>query len=209
MALAAINICVNADEMSSFTASNTNIQSGDDINLTMNYVVTKKYQLHLNAYNNQTNDELSPTFIAQDLKHVIYRVPDNVDYDIKIIASLFEDGSIVDSKELVLSTEKHVNSQADCPSWSIYNNGYCWAWASPCSGGCSTITFSRVPSGWRFATAAEWTKKPDKTAFTSTGNCASSYFDIRYGHCDWQNTPVYQYDSSYNELWTICDGDCK
>ena len=91
------------DELSGLTASNTNIQPGDDVNLTIDYVVTKKYQLHLNAYKEQTNDELSPTFIAQDLRHVTYKVPDDMNYNIKIIASLVEDGQVINDKFVILN----------------------------------------------------------------------------------------------------------
>jgi hypothetical protein len=68
--------------------------------------------------------------------------------------------------------------------------GFEWVWASPCSGGCSTIDFSfQGALGWRFATTAEFLLRPIYAAFVDSNQpfgikCASSFFDSYYTHCD-------------------------
>lgn len=98
------SLMLNADAISSFAADNTNVKPGDNVNLTLDYTATKKYQLNFNAYKQPDNTELPAIFSATDLKHVRYFVPSDADYDIKIIAKLSEDGSSIDSKEVTIST---------------------------------------------------------------------------------------------------------
>jgi hypothetical protein len=72
----------------------------------------------------------------------------------------------------------------------VTTTGFEWVWASPCSGGCSTIDFSfQGPLGWRFATSAEFLLRPLFAAFVDANQpsgykCASKYFDPIYSHCD-------------------------
>ena len=108
-----------ADSIQSFSANRTNVQPGEDVNLTLNYTATKKYQLTLNAYNNITNAELTPVFTASDLKHVSYSVPSTADYNIKLVLGLVENGNTIDSKELVLNIFSGNRSCLD-----YYREGY-------------------------------------------------------------------------------------
>ena len=107
-----------ADSIQSFTANQTNVQPGTDVNLTLDYVATKKYQLTFNAYNDSTNIELTPIFNASDLRHVSYSIPSTADYNIKLVLGLVEDGNIVDSKELVLNIGNN-------NSVNIFNDNSC------------------------------------------------------------------------------------
>jgi len=108
-----------ADSIQSFTANQTNVQPGTDVNLTLDYVATKKYQLTFNAYNDSTNVELTPIFNASDLRHVSYSIPSTADYNIKLVLGLVEDGNIVDSKELILNI---FSGNRNCLDY--YNAGY-------------------------------------------------------------------------------------
>jgi|GEM_PF-5383497 len=92
-------------------------------------------------------------------------------------------------------------------NWAINHNGRYWAWASPCDGGCSQASPTRVP-GWRYATEAEWSAKPDKSAFLKPDQsliCAAQYFDYTYSHCDYSNDPVRTPQGGYAESWYIYD----
>lgn len=197
-----------ADAINSFTADKTSAQPGDLVNLTIDYTASKKYELHFTAYNNSNNAELSPVFGSSGLKNITYTIPNDANYDVKIVAELVEDGNVVDSKQVIISAHNGVSSQYECPSWATYYNHKCWAWASPCSGGCSTITFSRVASGWRFVKDAnEWSLRPNWAI-----SCASSHFDNRYTHCDLGDYNAGYLTWKYNnyswELWVVCDHDC-
>jgi hypothetical protein len=98
---------------------------------------------------------------------------------------------------------------------AVYYNGLWWAWASPCSGGCSQATPSTYgydQYGWRWvADDTEWSLRPDKTLFDPNHDqyvdtlCASKYFDPDYTHCDYVNEPAYKYDSGFAELWFVHD----
>ena len=72
---------------------------------------------------------------------------------------------------------------------TIQKNGICWAWASPCDGGCSSPSPSNQ-AGWRYATSGELAAKPLCSDFLDASapggfRCASSYFDPIYSHCDY------------------------
>lgn len=90
-------------------------------------------------------------------------------------------------------------------------NGIAWAWASPCSGGCSTALTTgargHVMEGWRFPTNEDWAVRPDASEWGSgaTIACASEYFDPSYTHCDWHAQPVQNLDGSFNETWFVHD----
>lgn len=92
----------------------------------------------------------------------------------------------------------------------VFKNGYYWVWASPCSGGCSTVEPIKI-SGWRFATEEEWQKRPDVVDFGISDNfkCASSYFDYTYVHCDYFDAERGYVTSQPNggpyETWLIYD----
>lgn len=94
-------------------------------------------------------------------------------------------------------------------------NGLAWAWASPCSGGCSQINLAGRNGdleGWRFASLEEWDLKPAKSEFggqgfggAAPGNtiCAARIFDNRFNHCDYTDNPVRIPDGSWNEQWVV------
>jgi len=96
---------------------------------------------------------------------------------------------------------------------SVYKNGMWWAWASSCSGGCSSASpemhgFDKY--GWRWVSGEEeWNLKPDKSAFGISNNtvdkCASEYFDSKLTTCNALGTPVYFIDGKDNELWLVRD----
>jgi hypothetical protein len=79
-------------------------------------------------------------------------------------------------------------------AWAISYNGLPWAWASPCSSGCSNIDIS-LSSGYSYATASEYANKPSDSDFSTSdsGNTyyysgvkcdANFFFDTSYIHCD-------------------------
>ena len=84
------------------------------------------------------------------------------------------------------ATASHLVGQTVPANLIIVQNGLEWVWASPCSGGCSTIT---LHSNWRYATDAELANRPPNSAFGSAGNeiCATPYFDNTFDHCDWSD----------------------
>ncbi len=79
----------------------------------------------------------------------------------------------------------------------VTSSGLEWVWASPCSGGCSTIDFSfQGPLGWRFATSSEFLLHPVFAAFVDANQplgikCASKYFDTIWTHCDARDFSYY------------------
>lgn len=98
-----------ADSISSFTADKDTGKPNDVVNLDINYVATKKYELHFTAYKNNDGTELSPDFSATDLKNIAYTLP-NVEGEIKIVAKLVEDGSVVDSKDVIITNITTIKS---------------------------------------------------------------------------------------------------
>merc|ERR1711881_441510 len=88
--------------------------------------------------------------------------------------------------------------------WSIYHNGLVWAWASPCSGGCS-FPEPEHSYGYRLATAEECADKPSNADFDNGAICASHIFDPKYDHCDSGNELVCDHDNGYNEMLLVCD----
>jgi len=97
--------------------------------------------------------------------------------------------------------------------YCYYVNGLCYLWASPCSGGCSSLnafsTYSSFCPTLRHATEAEWNVaelvlNQNRPAFYQ--KCAASQLDPRWNHCDQWNTFVRVEDRSYNELVLVCDG---
>ncbi|KAK3279391.1 hypothetical protein CYMTET_12723, partial [Cymbomonas tetramitiformis] len=90
-----------------------------------------------------------------------------------------------------------------CQDRAVYKNDVWYAWASPCSGGCSTITFR---GSWRYCTSAEFDNRPSKSEFINgqydTGyfqKCAAPCFDNTYQHCDRSDAFVRFPDGSYYE----------
>ena len=109
-----------ADSISSFTADKDTGKPNDVVNLDINYVATKKYELHFTAYKNNDGTELSPDFSATDLKNIAYTIPDEADYDIKIVAELVEDGSVVDNKDVVVEINSLVKGLYFCQYGSCF-----------------------------------------------------------------------------------------
>lgn len=101
-ALLCSSCLLQADDINSFTSDETNVTAEQVINLTLDLIVTKKYEIRLSAYNAITNIQLTPSFNAVDIKHIEYKVPSEADYDIKLIAQLIEDYNVVRSKEIIL-----------------------------------------------------------------------------------------------------------
>jgi len=90
--------------------------------------------------------------------------------------------------------------------------GLCFIWASPCSGGCSSlrpmIEYYSICPGLRHATAQEWSiALPDLNAHRKEfyGKCAAGMFDPWFGHCDYGNDFVRVEDDHWNELVIVCD----
>ncbi|MBU0757975.1 MAG: hypothetical protein KKF44_07935 [Nanoarchaeota archaeon] len=96
---------------------------------------------------------------------------------------------------------------------AIYHNGLWWAWASPCSGRCSSAAPEGVSGllSWRWVAGDdEWALRPSKSLFNMGdhhvgGYCAANFFDPLYDHCDGAGTEVYQLDGFNNELWFVHD----
>jgi len=112
-----------ADSINSFTADKDSAQPGDLVNLNINYTATKKYELHFTAYNNSDNTELSPIFGASSLKHITYTIPNDADYDVKIIAELVEDGNVVDSKQVIIRSGSVANDLFFCSKYTSDYSG--------------------------------------------------------------------------------------
>jgi len=93
--------------------------------------------------------------------------------------------------------------ESQMPDWAVFKNGRYWAWASPCSGSCSTVEPIKIP-GWRFATPEEWEQRPAVSDFGTYDNykCAAPYFDYTYGHCDyWDAENGYLTSEPNNDSW--------
>ncbi len=92
---------------------------------------------------------------------------------------------------------------------SVYHAGLRWAWASPCSGGCGSVSPNAVP-GWRYATEDEWANRPAPEDFQTEEGflCAASYFDSFYTHCDYSDAVSGYVTSLPNgdmwESWYVC-----
>ncbi|CAK0853332.1 unnamed protein product [Prorocentrum cordatum] len=106
--------------------------------------------------------------------------------------------------------------------YCYYVNGLCFLWASPCTGGCSTLgaltgplsnplyaTF--CPAGLRFATEAEWTAA-EPTLYANKedfhAKCAAEVLDPDFNHCDLQNTFKRVPNGGYEEQVLVC-GDAQ
>jgi len=94
--------------------------------------------------------------------------------------------------------------------YCYYVNGICFLWASPCSGGCSSVDLSAHTSfcpTLRYATEAEFltalpTLNGNRPTFYS--KCAADIFDPYFRHCDYMNDFVRVEDNSWNELVLVC-----
>jgi len=106
--------------------------------------------------------------------------------------------------------------------YCYYVNGLCFLWASPCTGGCSTLgaltgplsnplyaTF--CPAGLRFATEAEWTAA-EPTLYANKedfhAKCAAEVLDPDFNHCDLENTFKRVPNGGYEEQVLVC-GDAQ
>ncbi|WP_456469985.1 hypothetical protein [Caminibacter sp.] len=200
-----------SSSITSISSDKTSYKKGDTAYITYTVNDNNKYKLKFQAYD-PNNNIISPNnFSAVEFGKTAFVIPNNYKYGyvkVKLVLEDNIDNTIKDKKEIYLQIKNNqVNSPSDCPQWATYYNHRCWAWASPCSGGCSTITFSHVASGWRFVKSeSEWNLRPDKSMIQ---HCAAPYFDNKWTHCDSGNTPVWKYDGSYNELWVVCDKNCK
>jgi len=91
--------------------------------------------------------------------------------------------------------------------------GLCFLWASPCSGGCSTLRpfneYSSVCPNWlRYATPSEWSVAlPDMNAHRKIfySKCAADLMDPWWHHCDYANDFARVPDEGWNELVLVCD----
>jgi len=97
-------LSLNADDIISFVADDTDVSPDDVVNLTLSTIVTKKYKLNLTAYNQSTNTKLTASFVASDINNIQYTVPSDADYDIKLLAELIEDNNVIASKEIILNS---------------------------------------------------------------------------------------------------------
>ena len=93
-------------------------------------------------------------------------------------------------------------------------NGLAWAWASPCSGACSTPVVEGVNGnlqGWRFPTNQDWAVRPDPSVWGGGAiiQCAAPQFDPNFNHCDWNDgtrgSVVQAPDNGFGELWLVHD----
>jgi hypothetical protein len=97
--------------------------------------------------------------------------------------------------------------------YCYYVGGICYLWASPCSGGCSSLnafsTYSSFcPGGIRYATEAEWTSaqpvlEANRVDFYQ--KCAAGPLDPIFFHCDYVNPFVRVPDGLFNEQVVVCD----
>jgi hypothetical protein len=67
----------------------------------------------------------------------------------------------------------------------VTHDGLEWVWASPCALGGCTAGIDVGHDGFRFATEAEWARRPDFAVFIDDELCAAPWFDHSYDNCDW------------------------
>lgn len=82
-----------------------------------------------------------------------------------------------------------------CQDYAVKKGSTYYAWASPCSGGCSK---AEKKMGWRHCTADEFANRP-KSKAEFQNKCAASCFDARFNHCDWSNNHVRVENGGYDE----------
>ena len=106
--------------------------------------------------------------------------------------------------------------------WAIRYNGLNWAYASPCSGGCSVADPSNSP-GYRFPTSSECANKPSESDFSSSDQdspyyssglkCAAKIFDPIHDHCDSGGQLVCELDTEvltgFEDLLLVCEATGK
>jgi len=115
--------------------------------------------------------------------------------------------------------DKHTHRRAvtqtpNVADYCHYVNDLCFLWASPCSGGCSTIdpsSFTSFCPTLRYATEAEFSAAlptidtiPGRAAFWP--KCAATVLDPYFVHCDFMNDFARVPDGHWNELVLVCPG---
>ena len=114
-----------ADSITSFTVvDESKVKKGETVDLAIGYIATKKHKLKLKAYDEDTNNELSPTFSATDVNHVSYDIPSDAESSIKLHLGLVEDGVEVDNREVVLSIFSGTKSCLDYYLAGVRTDGY-------------------------------------------------------------------------------------
>jgi hypothetical protein len=93
-----------------------------------------------------------------------------------------------------------------------------WAWASPCSGGCSQLVDDWEYAGgvytdllntqlevstWRFASVSEWALLPSAASFRNDNKCAAAWFDNRHSHCDYGDPTSRIPVGGYSETFVV------
>jgi len=111
-------------------------------------------------------------------------------------------------------THRKTTTTPNVLDYCYFVNGLCFLWASPCSGGCSNISFADhvdfCPT-LRYAKNREW-KSADLNSLAGMdrgmffAKCAAGILDPHYFHCDFANLFVQVPDGHWNELVMVCPG---
>lgn len=187
-----------ADAINSFTADKTNANPGDLINLTLDYTVSKKYELHFTAYNNSNNTELSPIFGSSSLKNITYTIPNDANYDVKIVAELIEDGNVVDSKQVIIRSGSVRNGLFFC---SNYASDYSGITRHPTINGC----FNPQPDV-RYELI--YGDDPGALIFLQNANADFFYSNTAYNAVAMGNAIIHYYNLNTNSISRGLGGTC-
>ena len=103
---------------------------------------------------------------------------------------------------LLIAVSAAAAAPSFCQDKAVLKGNTYYAWASPCSGSCST---AERKMGWRHCTVAEFNARPmNKAEFQN--KCAATCFDPKYDHCDWNNPHVRVENNSWHETILCHDG---
>jgi hypothetical protein len=130
------------------------------------------------------------------------------------------DGAADSADSMALSQEgdaktiDSINRSVDATKYCFTLHGFCWMWASPCSGGCSRITdedmkkatwcqdsVARLPTQREFVLVRR-TLEDNRDLFHS--RCSASVFNMEHGNCDLLDDFVFKEDEGFNELVLVC-----
>ena len=112
-----------ADSITSFAVvDESKVKKGETVDLAIGYIATKKHKLKLKAYDEDTNNEISPTFSATDVNHVSYDIPSDAESSIKLYLGLVEDDQVVDFKDVLLELNTMAKGLYFCDNQSYQSN---------------------------------------------------------------------------------------
>mmetsp|Transcript_63018 Transcript_63018/g.179144 ORF Transcript_63018/g.179144 Transcript_63018/m.179144 type:complete len:614 (+) Transcript_63018:79-1920(+) len=109
-------------------------------------------------------------------------------------------------------SKSRIMREAGLGDYCYFVDNHCFLWASPCSGGCSTLRelseYKSFCPGLRYATPAEFelalpSLNANRQEFFS--RCAAEPLDPLWNHCDYANEFARVPDNGWKDLVLICD----